>query len=233
MKTCSKCNLELHLEQFSKKRDSKDGYRSQCKACVKKYNQENKERIRARDKKYYQEKKKVIKERAKIRYQENKDVICDYQKKYREEHEDKVREYNKNYYQENKENICEWGKKYRKENKEEIRGKTNKYQRNRRKTDEGYRILGSLRSRLRSALKGTAKSATTMDLVGCSIEFLVDYLEKTKVEGKDYSDAHIDHIRPCASFDLTDPEQQRECFRYTNLQWLPAMENISKGAKLV
>jgi len=72
-----------------------------------------------------------------------------------------------------------------------------------------------------------------MELVGCSIEFLRDYLEGTKVEGKDYSDAHIDHIRPCASFDLTVPEQQMECFHYTNLQLLPAKENISKGAKLV
>jgi len=73
-----------------------------------------------------------------------------------------------------------------------------------------------------------------MELTGVpSVEFLRDYLEKTKVEGKDYSDAHIDHIRPCASFDLTDPEQQRACFHYTNLQWLPAKENLSKGAKIL
>ena len=72
-----------------------------------------------------------------------------------------------------------------------------------------------------------------MDLLGCSVDFLRNYLEGTKVEGKDYSDAHIDHIRPCASFDLTDPEQQRACFHYTNLQWLPAKENISKGAKIL
>jgi HNH endonuclease. len=42
---------------------------------------------------------------------------------------------------------------------------------------------------------------------------------------------HIDHIRPCASFDLTDPEQQRQCFHYTNLQPLWAADNIRKGAK--
>ena len=83
------------------------------------------------------------------------------------------------------------------------------------------------------ALKRNTKTAPTMELVGCSIEFLKDYLEGTKVEGKDYSDAHIDHIRPCASFDLTDPEQQRECFHYTNLQLLPALENMSKGARIL
>lgn len=90
-----------------------------------------------------------------------------------------------------------------------------------------------LRSRLHNALKGNSKSASTMELIDVpSIEFLRDYLEGTKVDGKDYSEAHIDHIRPCASFDLTDPEQQRECFHYTNLQYLPAKENMSKGAKI-
>ena len=42
---------------------------------------------------------------------------------------------------------------------------------------------------------------------------------------------HIDHIRPCTSFDLTDPEQQRQCFHYTNLQPLWAFDNISKSDK--
>ena len=44
---------------------------------------------------------------------------------------------------------------------------------------------------------------------------------------------HIDHIKPCASFDLTDADQQRECFNYTNLQPLWAKDNLSKGAKIL
>jgi hypothetical protein len=41
----------------------------------------------------------------------------------------------------------------------------------------------------------------------------------------------IDHIKPCAAFDLTDPAQQKECFHFSNLQLLWAEDNLSKGAK--
>jgi hypothetical protein len=43
---------------------------------------------------------------------------------------------------------------------------------------------------------------------------------------------HLDHIIPCSSFDLTDVEQQKKCFHYTNLQPLWAKDNIKKGSKL-
>ena len=42
---------------------------------------------------------------------------------------------------------------------------------------------------------------------------------------------HIDHIRPCASFDLSDEEQQKICFHYTNLQPLWAEDNLKKSKK--
>lgn len=45
------------------------------------------------------------------------------------------------------------------------------------------------------------------------------------------SEWHIDHIRPLASFDMSDPAQVREAFSPSNHQWLTAFENISKGAK--
>ena len=40
---------------------------------------------------------------------------------------------------------------------------------------------------------------------------------------------HVDHIRPLASFDLGDLEQQRRACHFTNLQPLWWYENLSKS----
>ena len=75
-----------------------------------------------------------------------------------------------------------------------------------------------------------------MDLAGCDIEYLVEYLEDQFQAGMSWENHgrdgwHIDHIKPCASFDLTKLEDQKQCFHYTNLQPLWAYQNQSKGDK--
>jgi hypothetical protein len=84
------------------------------------------------------------------------------------------------------------------------------------------------------ALKGICKSARTMKLVGCSIEELKNYLKKQFVAGmswKNHGKWHVDHIRPCITFDLSKPNEQRKCFHYTNLQPLWAIDNLEKKDK--
>jgi hypothetical protein len=39
---------------------------------------------------------------------------------------------------------------------------------------------------------------------------------------------HLDHIRPCTSFDLKDEDQQRVCFNWRNLRPIWARENLVK-----
>lgn len=105
------------------------------------------------------------------------------------------------------------------------------WQRKKRAEDPQYRIGNRLRSRLWHALHGAKKAAKTVELVGCSIEEARRHLESLFLPGMDWSNVHIDHIRPCASFDLRDPEEQRQCFNFKNLQPLSSLDNLSKGDK--
>ena len=74
-------------------------------------------------------------------------------------------------------------------------------------------------------------------IIGCTLEQLKKHLENQFTAGMTWKNYgrngwHIDHIKPCTSFDLTDPKQQRKCFHYSNLQPLWAAENISKGNRI-
>lgn len=109
------------------------------------------------------------------------------------------------------------------------------YNANRRAIDSAYNLTGRLRSRVRAALRlqGGEKAHRTMALVGCTIPEMMAHLEAQFLPGMSWenrSEWHVDHIRSCASFDLLDPDQQRECFHYTNIQPLWAVDNIRKGA---
>ncbi len=104
---------------------------------------------------------------------------------------------------------------------------------------EPYRRLRTQMSiKIWAMLKGHSKSASTYKLLGIADEaepmaFLWEYLEKqfkTRMTRDNYGKWHMDHKIPCASFDLSDPEQQRRCFHYTNLQPLWARENCRKKA---
>ena len=92
-----------------------------------------------------------------------------------------------------------------------------------------------LGNRIRKVLGGwIKKSKKTQELIGCTIEQLWIHLESKFQKGmtkENYGLWHVDHVRPCASFDLTDPKQQAICFHYTNLQPLWAIDNLKKGAK--
>lgn len=107
--------------------------------------------------------------------------------------------------------------------------------RERRAEDPSYRIRCNLSVRVSSALRnaGTKKSTRTMELTGCSIQELRTHLESKFEEGmtwENHGEWHIDHIRPCASFDLLNVEDQRQCFHWTNLQPLWALDNLRKSS---
>lgn len=96
------------------------------------------------------------------------------------------------------------------------------------------KVARNLRNRLYKLLKGEISSLHTKNLVGCSLKFLKQHLESQFKDGMtwtNYGIWHVDHIRPCESFDFRKAEEQKECFFWTNLQPLWGAENISKNAK--
>ena len=104
------------------------------------------------------------------------------------------------------------------------------------------RIRRSLRATIRSAVlrQGVVKKHSTLQLIGCDIEFLRKHLESNfhkdeRILWKTYGRKgwHIDHILPCASFDLTKIEEQFKCFHWSNLQPLWGTENCRKGKKII
>ena len=141
---------------------------------------------------------------------------CDSCKEYR-------RNWEKNKYNNNEE--------YRKKCIENVVKKEKKLLEN----DTEFKIKHLLRCRMRKAIKAmnAEKYFNTLELTGCSIPFLKEYLQEKFTEGitwENYGEWHIDHIKPCAKFNLLIEDEQRKCFHYTNLQPLWAKDNLSKSS---
>ena len=210
-KICRVCKTNKDLRDFPKSHCHKSGLDTQCIACKsiqsKEYTAKHKDRRNAYHRQYYQD---------------NKPTFSEAQKKKRAENPEEFKAYYRKYYQDNKQEI------HRK-----IREK--------RKKNVPFRLAHNGRTRLNKILKdGNAnKVASARELCGCTPEDLKRHLESQFKLGMTWENHgvwrhgqpmtwHIDHIKPCASFDLTDPEQQKACFHYTNLQPLWALDNMSK-----
>lgn len=169
----------------------------------------------------------------KIYYQNNKIKI----QQRRINSSEKIKESRKRYYENNKDIIYKRNKKYCLKNKNKLKIYHKEYKKKRRNLDSSYKLIGNIRTKIYQSIKLNVKHKSTIELLGCSIEELKKHLELKFKEGmswENYSKKgwHIDHIIPCASFELSDPEQQKVCFHYTNLQPLWWWENLSKADKL-
>lgn len=146
------------------------------------------------------------------------------------------------YYLNNSAKILKYWKEYRDKFPERCKESKRKYlpkQRLRRKLDANFRLSSNLRNRICCAIKGKHKQKKTMELLGCSLEDFKIYLE-SKFEtgmtwenyGRGVDKWEVDHIMPCAIFDLTKPEHQKRCFHFSNLQPLWRKDNRTKSAKI-
>lgn len=114
------------------------------------------------------------------------------------------------------------------------------WQRHKRATDPQYNVGNRLRSRLWNALtgQGVRKGTSTEILIGCTIAEARKHIESLFTAGMTWErflkgEIHIDHKKPCASFNLSDESEQKKCFHFSNLQPLWERDNLSKSDSLL
>lgn len=151
--------------------------------------------------------------------EERRQAKIKYMAEWRESNRERHREGSKDWYRRNREDIL----------------KRQKAAMDLSKFEGGPLYLSKvLRNRLYIAIKRGYKSGSAVQDLGCSIEEFKAHIEKQFHSGMTWANHgmwHLDHIKPLASFDLSDREQFLQACHYTNYQPLLAFENLQKGKR--
>jgi hypothetical protein len=228
-KKCNKCGQELPLDQFYRRKLKSGiiGHRPYCKSCgniaATKWQKDNPEKTRNANAKWYHN---------------NSDKARAKSARWRKNNPERVKFTNKEWVRNNPDKKkAKDARNYRK-NIKTIRASQAKYIKKRRATDPYFKMVCNIRSAVGVALRDNTKSGHTVELLGCSIEYLRSYLETLFQSGMTWDNWgkygwHIDHIIPLSYFDLSDPEQQKRAWHYTNLRPLWATDNLKKNNKII
>ena len=221
--------LREYLKNWKKLRMADPVYRAAHNEYHKEY--ERRKRLDPNVRNYQSEYKKRIRQQFPERilaqeraaYSRNKKVKSEARKRWGSRNFQKMKVYYRDYLE---------------KHRSRIRVRLRKRDAIRMSTDPNYKLRKLLSRRIGQALKGNAKADSVIGLVGCSMVEYRRHIESQFKPGMSWDNWsangwHLDHIRPCASFDLTDENQQRQCFHYTNTQPLWAVENYSKGSKII
>jgi len=161
--------------------------------------------------------KKCGNEMSKSYKMRNKKHISSYNHEYKKEHKDEIKKYNKNY------NI---------NNRETIQKRQTIYQRKKKEIDPSFRMGLILRRRLAGFINGN-DNKSNRKLFGCNHTFFIKWMEFQFSEEMNFDNRgdcwHMDHVDPCNTFDLTDEEEQKLCFHWSNTRPLEAEENLSRS----
>jgi hypothetical protein len=177
-------------------------------------------------------------------------------RKYRAAHPEKVRDAKKKWKAENPEKVRESSRKYRAANPEKVREATRKYRatnpekvteqnkkglktfRKKNRNNPLWKMHQNMRSGMSGALQGRSKSASTMEIIGCTVEELFEHLESCAswepwMIRKKYGAGgwDVDHIISIRKWDENCPLQFILCWDKSNLQPMEHIANIKKGNK--
>jgi len=223
-KLCPTCKQEKTLDSFNKNKTRKDGYQRECRECCHSHH----------NKHYHTKKSPRLKENLKEGYKIctscNKELLFANFNKQKGGRFGISGECKSCLYFRNKIWKENGGKEWE-----------NKWSKIQRQTNPQWKLKANLRSRYLDALKRHTRGGkvnkyhSAIELLGCDIEFYKQYLEqqfKPDMTWENHGTLwEIDHIKPCAAFDLTNKQQQQECFIYTNTQPLYYSDNRIKKDK--
>ena len=157
-------------------------------------------------------------------------------KSYKARNKGKISVYNKTWKSEHKEEVKEYNHEYFIANQPAIQKRNSVNQRKYYKVNPNHRYAVSLRRRMNETMNGK-KLSSTWSLLGCDAEFFVNWIEY-QLEGTEYNFEnygtlwHLDHVMPCASFNLEILYDQITCCHWSNYQPLGCFDNLSKGGKI-
>jgi hypothetical protein len=200
------------------------------------------------DKLEKKEKSKANKIKYNIKYRlENKEKKKEYDINYREKNLEKSKEIRHKYYKNNKDKIKEYSienkenkkiymKIYRENNKLKIKETTKKYQKNRRQIDPLFKLKTNIRSLIRLSIinNNYTKKSKTFEILGCECKEFKQHLERQFKKGMTWENQgewHLDHIYPVSL--AKDEQELIKLNHYTNFQPMWAVENMSKGNKII
>ena len=208
-KKCSTCKEEINFECFGKLKSSKDGYRYDCCYCRKKYREKEKDKIKEKQKEYFEKNKETLLSANKLYRENNKEAINKQRKQYR--NRDDI-----------KEHIKIKNKEYLPIKKEKIK--------ERRKVDVNFKMSEILRSKIHKILNN--KPTSFLKYLGCDLEWFKKWIEFRFDKNMNWDNLgkywQIDHILPISRFNMTNENDIRICFHWTNLQPLESTENRQK-----
>jgi hypothetical protein len=103
--------------------------------------------------------------------------------------------------------------------------------------NEDFKMKKVLRARVTALVNQvrTDGHASAIGLLGCDFQSFkrwIEYQFDANMTWENHGEYwHLDHIKPCASFDLTNEEDIKICFNWINYRPLEKMENIKKSDK--
>lgn len=142
--------------------------------------------------------------------------------------------------------MCERDRQKRKRYYDKHKTKFNKrhseYRRRRHQKDPSAAAAAGVVQVMNAAIRQHKRGGLVSDkckacrLLGCTWPAFVAHMEIRFTDGMTWANHgqrgwHLDHIRPLASFDLTDETQLLEACHFTNVQPLWAADNIAKGGR--